>query len=246
VKKMTNKSRPETIENRWDILYRDYPDIYEEFASVPYRGPGWVDIAQRLFDFSGKVVADIGCGSGKSMFQLAPIAKKVIGIEPEDSMREIAIRIAREKKIENVEFRKGAAESVPLTGHCVDSVVAIALASLHNSDNTKAFVKEAERIVKSDGFIFTLNVTPKWYGGDMAVVILGKTRKTSETEGVVGDTLAELGFKYTDYYQVQNYGTLKKIVRTYGFIFGMKAIEYLRAHNKTTIRWKFRLHYKKT
>lgn len=152
---MANKSRPETIENRWDILYRDYPDIYEEFASVPYSGPGWVDIARRLFDFSGKVVVDIGCGSGKSTFQLAPIAKKVIGIEPEDAMREIAIRIAREKKIENVEFRKGSAEIVPLTDHCVDCVVAIALASLYDSDNTRAFIKEAERVTRKGGFILT-------------------------------------------------------------------------------------------
>jgi hypothetical protein len=33
--------RPETIENRWDILYEKYPEVYDEFASVPYK-PDWV------------------------------------------------------------------------------------------------------------------------------------------------------------------------------------------------------------
>jgi ubiquinone/menaquinone biosynthesis C-methylase UbiE len=239
--------RPETIENRWDILYRDYPEVYEEFASVPYRGPGWVDIARRPFDFNGKVVADIGCGSGKSTFQLAPIAKTVIGIEPEDSMREIAIRVAREKKIENAEFRKGVAESLPLTDHCVDSVVAITLASLYSSDNIRAFVKEAERILRKGGFILTLNVAPRWDGGELAPVILGKSRTTDvDGEKIVDKTLRELSFRHKDYYQIQDYGSVGKIVRTYGFIFGMKAIAYLKEHNKTAIKWKCRLRYKKT
>jgi hypothetical protein len=30
------KRQPETIENRWDILYRDYPEIYDAFSSFPY------------------------------------------------------------------------------------------------------------------------------------------------------------------------------------------------------------------
>jgi hypothetical protein len=30
-------SRPESIENRWDILYRDYPEIYAAFMNVPYQ-----------------------------------------------------------------------------------------------------------------------------------------------------------------------------------------------------------------
>lgn len=30
------KDHPETIEGRWDILYRDYPEIYDEFSSFPY------------------------------------------------------------------------------------------------------------------------------------------------------------------------------------------------------------------
>jgi hypothetical protein len=31
------KDRPASIDNRWDVLYRDYPEIYDEFANVLYK-----------------------------------------------------------------------------------------------------------------------------------------------------------------------------------------------------------------
>jgi len=40
------KDKPLSIENRWDILYREYPEIYDEFASVPY-DPHKIDIFMR-------------------------------------------------------------------------------------------------------------------------------------------------------------------------------------------------------
>jgi hypothetical protein len=33
------KEYPETIDNAWDVLYREYPEIYDAFSSFPYR-PG--------------------------------------------------------------------------------------------------------------------------------------------------------------------------------------------------------------
>jgi hypothetical protein len=29
-------SRSESVENRWDILYRDYPEVHEAFSHTPY------------------------------------------------------------------------------------------------------------------------------------------------------------------------------------------------------------------
>src|SRR5688572_3995739 len=64
------KTYPETIEHRWDILYRDYPEIYDEFSSFPYT-PLDVDIVNRTFPLAGKIVVDCGSGNGKSTFSLA-------------------------------------------------------------------------------------------------------------------------------------------------------------------------------
>ncbi len=241
---MPSNKKPDTIENRWDILYRNYPEVYDEFASVPYK-PEWIDIIKNKFDLKGKIVADIGSGSGKSAFPIADLAKSVIGIEPEDSMRKLAIRISKEKRIANVKFKRGSAESIPLQNNSVDIVIGVTVASFYEPDNIRKFVKEATRILKKGGYAITVNVAPKWYGGELAPVILGKSRKTEvDTEGVVDKTLTELVFKHKDYYQIQDYISVRKAVKTYGFIFGKKAIEYIKKHNKTKIKWKFRLHYK--
>lgn len=78
----------ETIDNRWDILYRDYPEIYEEFISVlglcpQCRSAGPVAVVIEELGLAGKEVADVGCGTGKSAIHLAKYAAKVVGIEPQ-------------------------------------------------------------------------------------------------------------------------------------------------------------------
>jgi hypothetical protein len=54
--------------------------------------------------------------------------------------------------------------------------------------------------------------------------------------------LDEFNFTYQDFFSVQEYGSLEHIVNTYGFIFGRRVIDYLRAEMKTSIRWKFRIY----
>ena len=43
-----------SIENRWDILYCDYPEVYDEFANVPYE-PEMIDVLREIYG------SNIGC-----------------------------------------------------------------------------------------------------------------------------------------------------------------------------------------
>lgn len=228
--------RPETIENRWDILYRDYPEVYEEFSSMTKSESKRI---QDLFNFKDKVVADIGSGTGRSTFNIASIAKEVIGVEVEKSMREIAERIAEEKHLGNVRFVEGDARSIPIQDNSVDMVIGITLA-IYPPEGFRDFVREATRITKNGGMVITENVAPGWYGGELDKIIGG-----DKGLKVIDDILAkEFGFKYKDVYHIYEYGSLDKILKTYGFIFGRKAIDYLKEHNKTSIKQKFRYRYK--
>jgi hypothetical protein len=65
--------RPESIENRWDILYREYPEVYEAFINVPYQ-PSVFDQVPEIIDFHGKIIADVGAGTGRSSLALARTA----------------------------------------------------------------------------------------------------------------------------------------------------------------------------
>jgi tRNA G46 methylase TrmB len=54
-----------------------------------------IDVLHERFDLNKKMIVDIGSGSGRSTIQLAKYAEIVMGIEPEKSMRDQAIRITR-------------------------------------------------------------------------------------------------------------------------------------------------------
>jgi SAM-dependent methyltransferase len=89
-------AQPESIENRWDILYRDYPQVYEAFMDVPYQ-PSVFDQVPKIIDLQGKVIADVGAGTGRSSLALARTARQVIGIEYEPAM----LRQGRQKAFGN-------------------------------------------------------------------------------------------------------------------------------------------------
>ncbi|PWU02572.1 MAG: hypothetical protein C5B53_01515 [Candidatus Melainabacteria bacterium] len=239
-----NNQKIETVENRWDILYRDYPQVYDEFAGIG-RDASVNHFIFQNFDLTGRVVVDVGSGTGKSTFALARHAKHVIGIEIEESMRRVASDQAKQLEISNVEFLAGSGEAIPLTDNSCDMVTAFTLA-IHPPEGFRVFAQEALRIVRTGGSVISVGITPFWYGGELAEVILGPSRVTeTDTEGVVDRILVEeFGFEFKDVDSIQDYGSLDRIIRTYGFIFGRKAIDYLRQHNKTTIHWKNRIHFK--
>lgn len=223
------KSQPETIENRWDILYAQHPEIYEAFASVR-KDPDPLDVLLERFDFRGKVVADVGGGTGKSAFGFARHALRVFAIEPETAMRNIGIARASELGIPNVEFVAGDSENTLLPDSSVDMVTAI---------TAWINVEECLRILKPGGVIVYLDTAPGWYGGELCAVI---DHATEAYEKEV--TMNMAGFDHFEFDTVQEYGTTKNIVSTYGFIFGKRVIDYLRNTGKTCIQWRIRVYHR--
>lgn len=222
---------PETIDNAWDVLYSDYPEVYDAFASFPY-DPSPVDVINREFPLAGKLVVDVGSGTGKSTFALARYAERVIGVESEGAMRSLAERTLAERRPHNVTFVAGSAESIPLPDESADVATAI---------TAPLELDEALRVLKPHGVIVRLDVAPDWYGGDLNDVI---NLPTPELAAGSRALVEEGGFSYLDFDSVQEYGTTDNIVRTYGFIFGPTAIAHLRQTERTSIRWRFRIHYR--
>ena len=233
----------ETIENDWDALFRDYPEIYDEFASVEMRPPIVASINAH-FPLQGKVVLDVGCGTGRPTLKIAEYASSVIGVEPERSMRDVAVGRARERAITNVEFLAGRAEDLPLPDHSVDMVVAVTMQTLHNEENIRRFVQEAERVVKPGGSIVSVDIMPGWYGGELGPVIYGGPRRLVPGDEERDKGFGGLGFSHSDFDCLHDYGSVEKAVRTYGFIFGRNAIDYLRENEKTVIKFRYRMYYK--
>lgn len=230
-------SRPESIENRWDILYRDYPQVYEAFSNTPYY-PTVYEQLPGIVDLRGKCIADVGAGTGSSSLALAQYAGRVIGIEREAAMLRQAQEKVRGVGAQRVSFLSGDALALPLADNSVDLVSGITLA-LYPPRQYRDFIREGLRV--AHGPLIYIGIAPGWYGGDLHDVIEDVERVDDEVDRIF---IEEFQFAHQDIFSNQEYGTLGHIVSTYGFIFGKKAIEYLKRENKTTIRWKFRVYWR--
>lgn len=250
---MTDDKKPESIENRWDILYRDYPEVYHRFASGATREPDTTTIVNDMFKLHNKAVLDIGSGTGQSTLGLARYAKSVIGIEPNSAMLMTAQEGMKGRDTGNIIFIQGKAQNIPLKADSVDMAIFVTSLPIYHpeiakmEENAKEVINEASRVIRTGGFIISVDIAPFWYGGELAPVILGRNRRTPED--VIGKLphilIEELYFEYKDFFQTQKYKSMQDILQTYGFIYGKKAIQYLIKHQKTTVKWKFRIYYKR-
>jgi ubiquinone/menaquinone biosynthesis C-methylase UbiE len=247
---MPKPIRIDTIDNDWDALYRKYPDIYDKFAQTEYKDQKIIKSIDRMFELNDKVVLDVGSGTGLLTLNLAEYAKFVYGVEPEEAMRNVALKKA--EGIKNVKFLDGKAEKIPLRAKSVDIVTAINSIPVFHPEmsemekTTEKFVEEASRVAKESSYLVIVDVAPFWYGGELAPIILGKKRTTKEdVEGEAYRILVEkLKFRHKNISSVQRFDSMQDAVKTYGFIFGKKAIDYLISRNKRIIRWKFRMYYR--
>lgn len=231
--------RPESIENRWDILYREYPEVYEAFMNVPYQ-PSVFDKVPEIIDFRGKVIADVGAGTGKSSLALARTARQVIGIEYEPAMLRQARQRAFGDEAARVTYLSGDALAIPLADNAVDIVTGFTLA-LFPSERYREFIGEALRV--ASGKVVYVGIPPGWYGGDLDSVIENPYKGNFDVE-VDRIFIEEYQFACQDVFSTQEYGSIENIVSTYGFIFGKKVIEHIKRENKTAIRWKYRVYWR--
>lgn len=128
-------------------------DVYERARpSYPEDAIRWIAECTGLGE--GRVVADLGAGTGKLTRLLVPTGARVIAIEPIEAMREVLI-----ETVPGVEVLDGVAESLPLADASVD-VVTVAQA-FHWFDHAVA-IPELHRVLLPGGHLVLI-----WNSRDM-------------------------------------------------------------------------------
>ena len=230
--------RPTTLDGDWNRLYTDFPEVYDEFASVAHV-PRPVDVIADRFRIDGKAVVDVGAGSGRSTIELAGRARLVVGIEPNPSMLAVARQRVAQAGVENVQLLQGDAAGIPCADESADVVACLTTVFWPPEKVIPAFVAEARRVLRDGGLLISVNTHPDWYGGELRDLVSGDAKY----EAGVSQAFAQAGLGTFDFESLQDYGTTARAVATFGFIFGGRAIEHLETTQQTTIAWRWRASY---
>jgi ubiquinone/menaquinone biosynthesis C-methylase UbiE len=100
----------------------------------------------------GETVLDLGSGAGADVLisarRVAP-SGKAIGLDMTDEMLELARSNAADAGVENVEFRKGFIEDIPLADESVDVVISNCVINL--SGDKAQVLREVARVLRPGG-----------------------------------------------------------------------------------------------
>lgn len=100
------------------------------------------------------VVADLGCGTGRTTAALAPFVRAVVAIDASPEMLEAAgERLAGHA---NIELRAGTLEAVPLDTASVD--LALLVLVLHHVSDPSGILAEARRVVRPGGTVLVIDM----------------------------------------------------------------------------------------
>lgn len=102
----------------------------------------------------GLKIADLGCGTGEALVRLAPVVDRVIGVDREQAMLDVAAE--RTKSRCNVDLRLGGIASLPLEDDEVDA--ALCMLVLHHVSDLSGAFEELRRVVRAGGRIVVLDM----------------------------------------------------------------------------------------
>ena len=107
----------------------------------------------------GEIILDLGSGGGVDVFLAANKVGpkgKVIGVDMTPKMVQRAIENAKEGKYENVEFKLGEIEKLPIKDNSTDLIISNCVINL--ATNKLSAYKEAYRVLKTGGRILVADL----------------------------------------------------------------------------------------
>lgn len=101
------------------------------------------------------VLGDLGCGTGQLTGTLAPFVEQVVAVDGSRQM----LRAGRERwsGLDNVDWRHGSMESLPIVDDELDAAVAMVV--LHHVADPKRALSEMRRAVKAGGRVLIVDMT---------------------------------------------------------------------------------------
>jgi SAM-dependent methyltransferase len=145
------------LRKRQDKMRSFFDSVAGRLGKDYVPGKSWKSMAEALLHLlPPMVIADLGAGEGAFALLLAQRAKKVIAVDTSAKMIEVGRDQALRHGVENVEYRLGDMEELPIDSASVDLV--FFSQSLHHALHPDRAVSEANRILVPGGRIVILDL----------------------------------------------------------------------------------------
>lgn len=155
--------------NYFNSIAKDWNKIRVDYFKDELR-----EIAINSVDIKGKVIADLGAGTGFISLRVGEEANLVFPIDSSKNMLKELHKSAKDKNLNNIYPIKGSLEDLPLFDNSVD-IIFMNMA-LHHVKNPDVAIKEMNRVLKKDGQLVITDVekhSGEWVAKEMYDVWLG-------------------------------------------------------------------------
>jgi len=254
--RVPGKRYPPTVNNDWSQLYSSYPEVYDEFAVYQDSNHTVRRAISELVSLRGKVLIDVGSGTGKFTFELAPLVDGAYSLEPCVPLLDIArIRSRTIGTTKNITFVEAEAANIPLPNDSVDiafsghaiaalmsydvvrrhrrSVVSLEDRELRYGARSDA-LREMKRVVRPGGWLFSLSASPEGYGDELMDVIFRNQRAVwSQSKTHFLTWMKETqGFSETHIDSDWLFPDSGSAAACFGFIFGEHVAQFIVSGNR--------------
>ena len=145
------------VKKRQDTMRSFFDSVAGRLGRDYAPGKSWKSLSEALLRLLPPlVIADLGAGDGTFSLLLAQSATRVIAVDSSAKMLEVGREQAQRHGIENIEFRPGDMEELPIEDRAVDLV--FFSQSLHHALHPARALQEAARILRPGGRIAILDL----------------------------------------------------------------------------------------
>jgi ArsR family transcriptional regulator len=145
------------VKKRQDTMRAFFDSVAGRLDRETVPGRSWKSMAEALLRLMPPmVIADLGAGEGTFSLLLAERATKVIAVDSSAKMIEVSREQALRHGIQNIDFRLGDMEELPIDDRSVDLV--FFSQSLHHALHPQRALQEAHRILAPAGRIVVLDL----------------------------------------------------------------------------------------
>ena len=150
-------ARRRVLRKRQDKMRAFFDSVAGRLGRDYVPGKSWKSLAEALLRLMPPVtVADLGAGEGASALLLSRAARQVIAVDSSARMIEVGREEARRNGVQNIDFRLGDMEELPIADREVDLV--FFSQSLHHALHPERALHEAARILTPGGRVVILDL----------------------------------------------------------------------------------------